>query len=278
MVTGCQILQRYCLPKDGRKTDPGKAYLRNKETGWQPRRLQKDRAAWRITHLLLQEAEEESRPALVDWLHNLSHHAEARGVTLPPAMGLAVSGLTTDPKKAAKVELWRREEFGLPVAYLERPELVFDLRGLLKRASFVESLLKRTGEGLMWALGERAQRKVALQYVWTGKTGQAKIPPNASALARSLGLISRYWPALEAPFRSAMLALCTEEIGAVKNRWNEEVRRVAQTAFRSVRDDLVRATAPYEVLSEIDSAFQGRLYRLTAEEEEEASNELETDE
>ncbi|HEX7022746.1 MAG TPA: type I-E CRISPR-associated protein Cse1/CasA, partial [Trueperaceae bacterium] len=56
LVTGCQIAQRYCLPKDGTPVDPGKCYYRDtkKEQGWQPRRLREDRAAWRLTHVLLQ--------------------------------------------------------------------------------------------------------------------------------------------------------------------------------------------------------------------------------
>jgi CRISPR system Cascade subunit CasA len=258
LVTGCQIRQRYCLPKDGAQIDPGKAYRKSKDEGWLPFKLDKERAAWRSTHALLQQTEEDqARPYLMDWLAT----ARATERTVPRVVLLTVSGLTTDPMKAAKIELWRREQLPLPLAFLERPELVRDLEHLLTGARWAEILLKRTATALVWAIGERKHLDDAVGYIFTEKVaGGGKVPPNFAALAGSLGLATRFWPALEAPFRQAMRDLPdVAEFGPVAEGWQKAVEQAASQAFAAVRDGLLYSEAPFEVLTRIDHAFHVRL-------------------
>lgn len=258
VVTGCQIAQRYCLPKDGSKFDPGKCYFSDekKETGWLPRRLQKDRAAWRLTHVLLQQTtEDQAQPQVVAWLSALRRREEEMGsITLPKAISLAVSGLTTDPKLAAKIELWRREEIGLPLAIVEEPRLIEQVDRLMKTAGRVEALLRRTAEALVWALAERKHLAVARDYLFTGKTGTAKMPPTVAPVARSMGLTLRYWAAMEAPFRAALWRL-PESGPDVVTQWAEALELNARAAFTVSLAALKATGVPWEPLSLIEDAF-----------------------
>lgn len=268
VVTGCQIRQRYCLPKDGNRVDPGKAYYESKEEGFQPRRLQKDRAAWRMAHVLLQEgAEKEFRPAVVAWLRDVQGMTAAGRIELPAEAHLAVSGLTTDPKLAAKVELWRREELGFPSALLADPDMINDLEKILQDAEDVERLLRRTGEALIWTLAERKHQSEAIRYLYTGKSA-VKMPPTVAPVAQSLGLTLRFWSALEGPFRRLLWHLPERERSAVEHAWQSELTALAADAVESVWTTQQRAGVAWEPLTLIRDAFSRRLRRLFSSEGE----------
>lgn len=267
LVTGCQIRQRYCLPKNGRRFDPGKAYRQSDEEGWLPFKVDKQRAAWQFTHVLLQAAEADlARPHLTAWLAAAQGLGQRYGLDVPAVIGLTVSGLTTDPKKAAKIDLWRREQLPIPARLLEHEELVGDLRELLEQARRVEAVLQRSGLALAWSLGERNKLTQAISYIWTAKA-DGKIPPASTDLARSLGLATRYWPALEGPFRTLLAELSPDDFDPVRERWQQAIRRAAVLAFGAVRDSLLHAEAPYEVLTRIEQAFRGRLTASLAKRE-----------
>lgn len=261
VVTGCKVAQQYCLPKDGGKVDPGKAYRRDDKQGWVALRLQKDRAAWRLTHALLQPTlQDQARPEIVTWLAVLRRRERLGDVVLPQAVSLVVSGLTTDPKLAAKIDLWRREEVGLPLALLEEPELIRELDRMMATAAGVEAHLRRTSEAVLWALAERPQQAEALRYLWTGKG--AKIPPAIPALARGLGATLRFWSAMEGPFRAALWALSGQGAEAAWSGWREAMRQQATTAMTSALQGLQAAGAPWEPLSRVEDAFVRRLPRV----------------
>lgn len=276
VVTGCQIAQRYCLPKDGSQVDPGKAYYQDakKEAGWLPRRLQKDRAAWRLTHVLLQPTEKaQAQPQVVAWLAALRRHERMGSIQLPSAVSLTVSGLTTDPKLAAKIDLWRREEIGLPLAIVEEPQLVAEVTRLMTAAAKVEAHLRRTGEALVWALAERQHQGIAVQYLWTGKTGNTKMPPTVGPVARSLGITLRYWAAMEGPFRESLWRLPESETAPVAAFWHEALQRNARAAVKVALQGLKAGGAPWEPLSVIEDAFDRRLTWVLENGEEEARDE-----
>ena len=281
-VIGCQIAQRYCLPKDGSTVDPGKSYYRDdkKQAGWIPRRLQKDRAAWRFTHVFLEPATEnaQTRLQLVSWLATLRQRADRMGsITLPKAVTLCVSGLTTDPKLAAKIDLWRREEIGLPLALLEDRALVQQLTDLMGDAGRVELHLRRTAEALVWTLAERNHQSAALHYLWTGKSGGTKMPPGVAPVARSLGMTLRYWAAMEAPFRTALWALPEAEKGAVTAEWHGTLNRNARAAVRAALSALQGSGAPWEPLSVIEDAFARKLHWILENREGESNDNSDED-
>lgn len=266
MVTGCQIRQRYCLPKDGRRIDPGKAYRRDEKEGWRPIKVNKQRAVWQFTHVLLQATDGDlARPYLTDWLAAIDEIGQREALDVPAVIGMNVSGLTTDPKKAAKIELWRREQMPVPTVLLERPDLVGDLKDLLHQARRVEQLLQRSAEALVWALGERQKLPQALTYIWTAKVPGGEVPKGFKSLSHSLGMVTRYWPALEAPFRQALEELPSAEFVTVQENWRRAVRDAALRAFHAVRDSLVHAEAPYGILTRVEDAFQSRLVGVFAE-------------
>jgi CRISPR system Cascade subunit CasA len=265
-ITGCQIRQRYCLPKGGERVDPGKAYRKSEKEGWLPFKVDKQRAAWQFTHVLLQKTDADmAGPYLTTWLAAVEELGQQAELAVPRVIGLNVSGLTTDPKKAAKIELWRREQLPIPAEFLERPSLVGDLADLMAQARRVESLLQRTSQALVWALGERKKLPVALTYVWTGKVTEGKIPDGLVTLAKSLGMVTRYWPALESSFRLALEELPHRDYTEAQDHWRAAIRRAASQSFMAERDSLLHAEAPFEVLSRIEHAFQSRLAGIFAE-------------
>lgn len=258
VVTGCKIAQRYCLPKNGVKLDLGKAYRRDEDDGWVPYRLQKDRAAWRLTHVLLQPTlDGTARPEVVSWLSAVRRHERWGDLRLPSSVSLAVSGLTTDPMRAAKIDLWRREEMGLPLAILEEPERLRHVERMLTVASRVESHLIRTGEALVWSMAERGHQADALQYLRTGK--RRTMPPTVPSTASSLGLALRYWSVIEAPFREALWGLATQEPDAVWAEWLAELRHTALAAVESTVAALRAGGTAWEPLSRVQDAFTRRL-------------------
>ncbi|MEW6723610.1 MAG: type I-E CRISPR-associated protein Cse1/CasA [Bacillota bacterium] len=272
MVTGCQVRQRYCLPKDGRRIDPAKAYRRKEQEGWVPFKVDKQRAIWQFTHVLLQATNTDlARPYLTDWLATVDETGQREGLDVPEVIGMNVSGLTTHPERAAKIELWRREQLPVPTAILERPELVGDLEDLMRQAIRVESLLQRSGEALVWALSKRETFPLALTYLRTGKVSDVEVLKGIRILSRSLGMVTRYWPALEAPFRQALEELPYTEFAVVQENWRGAIRSVALQAFCGVRDNLLHAEAPFEILTRIEHAFRSRLVGIFAENMKEGS-------
>jgi len=273
-VTGCQIRQRYALPKDGMRVDPGKAYRKSEKEGYLPFKLNKDRAAWQYTHVLLQTSQQDvARPYLTEWLASAqSRRFRSRfGVDLPAYVDLVVTGLTTDPKKAAKVELWRRERLPLPMALLERPDLMAELEEMLAEARRAEGLLSRTAQALVWAAAERKAVNDAAAFVWTGKAPAGTKLDHLKGLAQSLGMVARYWPSLEGPFRHAVEDLPERPAADVRQAWREAVQAAARDAFIGGRDSLLYTEASYEVLTRIGSAFHGKLLRLFTEPGEEGT-------
>ena len=277
-ITGCQILQRYCLPRDGSRADPGKAYYTDEEKteGWQPRRLQKDRAAWRITHVLLQRsAPESSQPKVISWLRTLKlRETEERGmVRLPSEVTLAVSGLTTDPKLAAKVELWRREEIGLPTSIVSDDTRIAFIESAIAVAEKVERHLRQTAVALAWAMLERNQLSAAIEHLYTGKTvtSYSKMPQAAPDVGRGLGVTMRFWASMEGPFRELLYALAQGK-EQIEELWVARLKAVARESLRPALNALRLGGHLWETLSTIEDAFERRLawlLRLVEEESDE---------
>ncbi len=284
-ATGCQIKQRYCLDRDGHRIDPGKVY-QHKERGWVPFKVNKQRAIWPSAHVLLQATDADmARPHLVEWLAAVDEKGKLERLDVPAVIGMIVSGMATDPQKAAKIEIWRREYLPIPVAFLEKPELVGDLKDLLVKARHVESLLRRTAEALVWAMGSRQELPRALRHIRAGKVSKSKIykegsvPKEKKNLSGSLGMVTRYWPVLEAPFRQALDELPRMEFAKVRENWQKAVLNAALQSFFAARDSLIHSEFPYETLTHIEYNFKSCLTKTIAGKTEEVpSNGDESDE
>lgn len=274
-ITGCQIRQRYCLPRDGSRFDPGKpyGYDRSKKAGWQPRRLRKDRAAWRLTHVLLQPTDDNSsQPDVVRWLQVLkAREEEGRGTPLPSEISFAVSGLTTDPRLAAKVELWRREEIGLPTSIVNDSEKIAQIEDLMYLAERVEWHLQRTATALAWAMIDREALDSALNYLFTGPSGRRKdkMPSNAQSTGEGFGVTLRFWSAMETPFREALHAVAAGD-PEIEAMWAARLKELARRAFKPTLEALKSSGRSWEQLSNIENAFERRLAWVSTMREEEA--------
>lgn len=274
LVTGCQIRQRYALPKDGTRQDPGKAYRESEKEGYLPFKLNKERAAWQYTNVLLQTSEkDQASPFLTEWLATVQDSAYRRSyrLDLPAHIDLQITGLTTEPMKAAKVELWRRERLPLPMALLEHRDLMAELEEMLGEARRVESLLKRTAQALVWAIADRQAVGDAVSFIWTAKAATGKKVDTFKGLAQSLGMVTHYWPALEAPFRHAMEDLPEKPVAMVREAWREAIRTAARDSFQVGRDSLLHTEASFEVLTRVGNAFHGKLFKFLTEAGEEGS-------
>lgn len=267
-VVGCQIQQRYALPRTGEKIDPYKPYIKSDKEGWQPLKLDRERAVWRHSHVLLQrgqkiEGQGVSAPFLSEWLSQVQWLFRKKN-NLPQIIDLNIAGLTTHPRRAAKIELWRREHLPIPAVFFANEELVHILEQQLLKTAAYETHLYRTSLALAWALGERKSVPAVLPYIWTGKVSKENIKKSNSyrPIANSFGMVARFWPALEEPFRRLLHDLPVEEINSVSKSWNQSLRDVTRQSYYDVRDSMLYERNTYDVLSQIEQAFMGKLSKI----------------
>src|SRR5690606_35404505 len=169
-------------------------------------------------------------------------------------------------------ELWRREEIHLPLTILDDPDLVKRVWTLMEDAAWVESLLRRSTEALFWALAERHQLRVAVNYLHLGRRAKVQVPAEAANVARGDVVLLRYWAAMEAPFRKALFELPEKSFDQVRSEWHERLRQNARAAFAVTLNAQRAAGAPWEILSVIHDGFGRRIARIPADREEETDD------
>lgn len=265
-VIGCQIRQRYALPKTGGAFDPYKPYRVSAKEGMQPLRLSKDRAVWQYTHVLLRTSDQSTAPQLTEWIaHIQGPFFSSEGVNLPPIIGYSVVGLATDPKKAAKIDLWRRERLPIPGAYFDNPDLVLELNELMRMADVVDRLLTRTAEALAWTLADQADLSEASSYLWTGRVTSREVErslKNYGALARSISFLPRFWADLGKHFHHVLLDLPKHGFVRVRESWKGILIKVASQCFEEVLNSLRHEERAFDILTTLDAHFHRRLYSI----------------
>ncbi len=265
-VVGCQIRQRYALPKTGEAIDPYKPYAASEKEGMQPLRLNKERAVWQYTNVLLRTSEKRAAPRLTEWIaHIQGPFFSSDGLDLPSIIGYSVVGIATHPRKAAKIDLWRRERLPIPSVYFDRPELVLELNELMRMANVVDRHLMRTAEALTWALAEEAYLEEALSYLWTGKTSSREAQRSLSnyrLLARSTGVVARFWADLGKSFHQMLLDLPLHGFVIVRESWQTTLIRTASHCFQEVINSLRHEERAFAILAPLDAHFHRRLYSI----------------
>ena len=266
-IVRCKISQRYALPKGDHRFDPYKPYFQSKKEGWRPYSLAKERSVWQYTHAFLHAGDpagDRSAPALTDWIAEvIVRQARRHKLDLPSVIGYSVTGLVTEPGKAGKVDLWRREQLPIPVAYFEDQGLVMHLAELMGLAQRMESHLRRSGEALTWALAEQAYLDDAITYIWTGQVKErekARSLEGHKKLAASMGLVARLWADLGLAFHRFLLGLPERGIESVRKEWCSTLIRIADKAFCELRDNLLSQENTFAVLAPVDEAFHHRLH------------------
>jgi CRISPR system Cascade subunit CasA len=159
------------------------------EDPWPPLGFREDRALWRDCHALFQSgAEWSDQPRVLKWINELTGRFLKRSSTIP----LAVFGVNSNQ---AKVNFWRHETLPLPLVYLERPELVEQLKRAL-------------------AIAEDGATKALRAAAWAGAAAllaaNAEQKPDTDrvrAVVEALAPERLYWSRLERPFRELLVHL-----------------------------------------------------------------------
>lgn len=213
------------LRLEGDLNDPLKHYRRpqSDSRGWVTLRFVEQRALWRdsaslltYTRGLLADQKQYNPPEAIGWLHWLLEE-KVRGIQAHHTMRLLGLGMANDQ---AKVEFHRREELPLPLAYLQKQDLVSHLQQAIGEA-------EDAGRQLFGALST-----LAVQMLFHKQeqrlSGPAKIERNN--LIASWGVERLYWADLELPFHSLITDLPHDDQPA-RRAWALTVRKAAWRAL-----------------------------------------------
>lgn len=218
------------------------------EEPWIAVMFQEGRALWRDSLALLQSAAGERqtlRPALLDWVGDLAAEGTIeRGHTVP----VDVLGLRADQ---GKLLFWRHERLAVPLAYLNDGDLLADLGEALR-------LVEETGR-LLGGSAYGPVRDLAAELV--GEGGKL------SEYAERLGIESRYWAAVDGPFRVLLARLPADDRDEDGDRpafeaWREAVRGAARQAFAEGTRGLERAPRSMRAVAAAEQQLARNLARV----------------
>lgn len=196
--------------------DPMKHYRLDKDRGALPLRFNEEKSLWRDSVALFELTRTDVHaPQALHWLANLVDNE-----FLPRSYQYRVLslGMANDQ---AKVEFFRTERIPLPLAYLDNPLLVEQLRDALKVAEAAGAQL--------WG----ATKKMAallLSPEADSSEGHQPSADNVNALVLHWGTEKRFWSALELPF-SRLVVMLAEQGQPALGDWKSQVIRAARTAF-----------------------------------------------
>ncbi len=200
---------------------------------WPAVLLREERAMWRDSLSLIESVrpnqssqEEGDRPKILGWISDLTGCGALSRNSIVP---LDVMGLSTD---RAKVLFWRHERLPLPLEYLDNKAPLHRLKDALE-------VCEAAGKDLGMSIWELSRYLLAPNCDQGGAASAN--PDEVKSLARSFAAERRFWPKLEAPFKTLLLDLVgdvsadsdgdtvygSEEIP----RWRQTVRLVARNAF-----------------------------------------------
>jgi CRISPR system Cascade subunit CasA len=225
MVRWVSYAQRYVVADpEYRLRDPFKRYEMRKSgpsIGISfPRNFSADRALWRDVDALIEKADSiasdedtNGRPAIIDWLADVSDVLEDAGVSAPM---IVATGLVNTQ---AKIDLWRMERLPLPVSLLDDDDLIGIVRDAVTRAEIVRECLRDAGS----------------QFASTALTTGTRSPDSTDITREreALNLEVRYWSRLEARFQQFMTELAdTDDPQTPLDDWTLDLATLAREVFR----------------------------------------------
>jgi CRISPR system Cascade subunit CasA len=197
--------------------DPMVAFSRrDKKDEFQPVRFNEFRDLWRDSTALFQVSETHQEydraPATV---HALAAPELKEVLPRSAAYRLSAFGLCTDK---AKVNFWRHETLPLPLAYLDRPELVESLKRALGLAEEVGKVLRAAA----WA--------AAASWL-TANPGMKPDTDRVRAVVESFAPERLYWSRLERKFHELLVALAADgaDLAGCVSRWYWDALHPAAT-------------------------------------------------
>jgi CRISPR system Cascade subunit CasA len=189
---------------------------KGRQDPWPPLGFRSGRDLWRDSHALFQTiAEDCQRSRSIDWLNELRQ----AGHLSRKQLQLDVSGMSAD---RAKIFFWRQESLPLPLAYLDKPELVESLKQALSLADSVAS---------------EALRPSAWAAVANWMTAIPEMKPDTDRVRDVVDSFAPeriYWPQLERPFRKLLVDLAADgaDLGDLIGRWYwDSLHSAARDAF-----------------------------------------------
>jgi len=230
VVRRCQVQQNL---KSIEVLDPFKCFVRSKEGGFRPLSLRPEKALWRDSHALFQQTDVSlRRPEVFDHLVQIDELRASGRIRARQEYSFSAFGLATEQGKAASVIMWRHERLPLPIEYLGNKPLLAYLKDAIQMCEAMAVDLR---------LGTR---ELSTYLIAPDCDLRGAVPPSTeevALLARSFAVESRYWPRLEAPFKTFIIDLVddlsTDNNGAIVYgaekipRWLEEVHMAAWNAF-----------------------------------------------
>jgi CRISPR system Cascade subunit CasA len=200
--------------------DPMVAFFRrDKKDEFQPLRFNEFRDLWRDSTALFQVSEKHQEyDRAPTTLHTLATPELKEVLPRSARYRISAFGLCTDK---AKVNFWRHETLPLPLAYLDRPELVESLKQALGVADEVGTVLRAAA----WATAAN----------WL--TANPEMKPDTDrvrAVVESFAPERLYWSRLERPFRDLLVALAADGAdltGCVSDWYWDTLHPAATHAF-----------------------------------------------
>jgi CRISPR system Cascade subunit CasA len=222
-----QVMVRRVSYAQGRKLeteagffDPMIAFSRpDDKDEFRPVRFNEFRDLWRDSAALFQVSEQHQKyDRAPTCLHTLAASELREILPRSARYRLSVFGLCTDK---AKVNFWRHETLPLPLAYLDKPELVESLKQALRLAEEVAKAVRAAA----WAAAAN----------WLTANPEMKADTDrVRAVVDSFAPDRLYWSRLERPFRELLVSLAGEgaDLSACVNGWYwDTLQRSARSAF-----------------------------------------------
>ncbi|GIW10802.1 MAG: CRISPR-associated protein CasA/Cse1 [Dehalococcoidia bacterium] len=225
---------------------------------WVPLSFTPERALWRDATALLVGPRSEGKlqtqpPAVVRWVKTL---VDRGGLSDDYLATLAAFGISADRSKA---DLWRREAFPLPLAYLKGPEWVGRLQRNLALSESAHDCLRRA----LWRFASHAlapptdgqdKRKQV------DKLGQAE-RERVDQLVKSFQSERVYWSWLDVPARVLIASLPARPHEA-EAEWQEAVQEAARQSFTAAVNALAGDATGLRAAALTRPSFEGDLARL----------------
>jgi CRISPR system Cascade subunit CasA len=238
--------------RDGGENDPVMAFKHSSRSGIYPMKLDKDRALWRDANVVMSvfDMDAGGGPRTLQWVGN--HLERTR-------WWLDVFGLVNDQ---AKIERWEHAQMPVYKQIIESETLQNRLTGALQRS-------EQQKNNLQEAARECVAHLLEFGKGYGGLSNQGR--QDARELARSIGVVDRYWSALEEPFMLWLEQLSqTADPEIAIAEWTRQLYREARSAYdaatgslgdsarhhraRAAGRDKLRPTAAYSAILEEQSA------------------------
>jgi len=193
--------------------DPMKVWVKHKKYGFLPKRFNREKAAWRDAHVLLELNNPKSTvPPLA--FSQIQKHIRLGTLDSSRKHSFRVLGLSSNK---ADLGFFRSERLPLPPDYLIREELVERLReGLAIAERVADAIYKAEKDLIGWVLSPKDKSKAKKDGV--------------KMLRRQIRMQFHYWAGLELDFGDFFTGL-PEEVDGAMECWTKAVCMAARSAF-----------------------------------------------